>query len=383
MSGPGKELTVMKRVSLEALTHSCRDIPYEDQCKYVLNLISDGRVKPLKASGTNGKHPALYREYWLIEQEKDCHALEEELKYRLHPLISVDYYLSHLKNYEKDRQWVWLLSEYLKHSRDRLRYEESVNERSFEIWGREKFLGREQGKRILKNCGLTEAFLHIYQTTEPLAYYSHTRQIPQNLLILENKDTFYSMRRHLLDGGGKILGMEFGTLIYGAGKGILRSFLDFDLCVEPYMRDGRNGIYYFGDLDYEGIGIYESLAGMHAGMHPEGRKVIPFKEAYEKMTEKAENAGRMKYENAGRMKCENAGRVKCENAGGAVGMNHERAEIVCGIENLPDTKEQQNRNIKGEFFMHFDKGCADKMRKILAAGKYIPQEILNIADFRR
>ena len=214
--------------------------------------------------------------------------------------------------------------------------------------------------------GLTEAFLHIYQTTEPLAYYSHTRQIPQNLLILENKDTFYSMRRHLLDGGGKILGMEFGTLIYGAGKGILRSFLDFDLCVEPYMRDGRNGIYYFGDLDYEGIGIYESLAGMHAGMHPEGRKVIPFKEAYEKMTEKAENAGR----------------VKCENAGDAVGMNHERAEIVCGIENLPDTKEQQNRNIKGEFFMHFDKDCADKMRKILAAGKYIPQEILNIADFR-
>ena len=70
----------MKRVSLEALTQSCRDSPYEDQCKYVLKLISDGRVKPLKASGTNGKHPALYREYWLIEQEKDCHALEEELK---------------------------------------------------------------------------------------------------------------------------------------------------------------------------------------------------------------------------------------------------------------------------------------------------------------
>ena len=330
----------MKRVSLEALTHSCRDIQYEDQCKYVLKLISDGRVKPLKASGTNGKHPALYREYWLIEQEKDCHALEEELKYRLHPLISVDYYLSHLKNYEKDRQWVWLLSEYLKHSRDRLRYEESVNERSFEIWGREKFLGREQGKRMLKNCGLTEAFLHIYQTTEPLAYYSHTRQIPQNLLILENKDTFYSMRRHLLDGGGKILGMEFGTLIYGAGKGILRSFLDFDLCVEPYMRDGRNGIYYFGDLDYEGIGIYESLAKMNAGE----RKVMPLAAAYETMIKKAER--------------------------------------TCGTENLPDTKEQQNRNIREEFFSYFDTVCEDKMRKLLESGKYIPQEILNITDFR-
>ena len=330
----------MKRIPLEALIRSHRDTPYNQQYEYILTLISEGRIKPLKASGTNGKHPALYREYWLIEQEKDYLALEEELKYRLHPLLSVDYYLSHLRNYEKDRVWVLRLSEYLKESREYLEYAESVNERSFEIWGREKFLGREQGKRILKNCGLTEEFLHIYQTTEPLAYYSHTRDVPQNLLILENKDTFYSMRRHLMEGGGRILGMEFGTLIYGAGKGILRSFLDFDLCVEPYMRDGRNGIYYFGDLDYEGIGIYESLAKMNAGE----RKVIPLAAAYETMIKKAER--------------------------------------TCGTENLPDTKEQQNRNIRGEFFSYFDTAYEDKMRKLLESGKYIPQEILNIMDFR-
>jgi len=330
----------MKRITLESLVRSHQDIPYNQQYEYILTLISEGRIKPLKASGTNGKHPALYREYWLIEQEKDYLALEEELKYRLHPLLSVDYYLSHLRNYEKDRVWVLRLSEYLKESREYLEYAESVNERSFEIWGREKFLGREQGKRILKNCGLTEEFLHIYQTTEPLAYYSHTRDVPQNLLILENKDTFYSMRRHLMEGGGRILGMEFGTLIYGAGKGILRSFLDFDLCVEPYMRDGRNGIYYFGDLDYEGIGIYESLAKMNAGE----RKVIPLAAAYETMIEKAER--------------------------------------TCGTENLPDTKEQQNRNIREEFFSYFDTVCEDKMRKLLESGKYIPQEILNIMDFR-
>ena len=72
--------------------------------------------------------------------------------------------------------------------------------------------------------------------------------MPQNLLILENKDTFFSMRRRLLEGNETILGIKIDTLIYGAGKGIFRSFEDFDLCVEPYMKAAGNQIYYFGDL---------------------------------------------------------------------------------------------------------------------------------------
>ena len=69
------------------------------------------------------------------------------------------------------------------------------------------------------------------------------------------------MRNYLLNGYTEIFGAEIGTLIYGAGKGIIRSFQDFDLCAEPYMKHPKNTIYYFGDLDYEGIGIYENLAG--------------------------------------------------------------------------------------------------------------------------
>ncbi|MEZ3485409.1 MAG: hypothetical protein K1W22_02090 [Lachnospiraceae bacterium] len=367
----------MKRISLEALLYARQDAAYRRQYEYILALISEGKIRPLKASGTNGKHPALYREYWLAEPGKDYRILEEELKYQLHPMIVVDYYLSHLASYEKDRQWVLMLSEYLKEKREKLEYTESTNERSFEIWNHEKFLSRGQGKRILKNCGLEEGFLNIYQTTEPLAYYSRTRQVPQNILILENKDTFYSMRRHIMSDAapeerdsvwgkgngrdcgeaevvkdkacgekislrnrkGSILGVEIGTLIYGAGKGILRSFLDFDLCVEPYMKDGRNRIYYFGDLDYEGIGIYESLAEMGRGRW----EILPFTKAYEAMLEKADG--------------------------------------TCGAKNLPDTKEQQNRNIREDFFSFFHGEIVSRMKAVLEAGKYIPQEILNIADF--
>lgn len=328
----------MKRVTLEQLLGVRQNLPYKEQYHYIRKRLEQGDIRPLLASGTNGKKPALYWEYWLVEEKKDYSELEEELKYRMIPQISVDYYLKHLENYEHDRTWVLLLNDYLREQQDWLVYSESLNERSFEIWGREKFLSKEQGKKILKRCGLSEEDLNVYSTTEPLAYYSHTREVPQNLLILENKDTFYSMRRSMLEGHAEIFGVKMGTLIYGAGKGILRSFRDFDLCVEPYMKNPENHIYYFGDLDYEGIGIYEKLAGMFEKRW----KIEPFCPAYEAMLHKARET-----------------------------------------ERLPDTKEQQNRNIGTLFFSYFTETQLEEMKQILESDAYIPQEILNITDFSR
>ena len=314
----------------------CREQEYQKQYEYIVKLLEKKRIKPVKASRLNGKSPALYREYWLLEEEKDYSAYIEELRYQIIPDISVDYYLKHLENYEADREWVLQLNKYLKNKKEALQFKVSVNERSFEIWGREKFLSKGQGKRILKRCGLEMPFFNIYETTEPLAYYSRTRNVPQNLLILENKDTFFSMRRHLLEGNETILGIKIDTLIYGAGKGIFRSFEDFDLCVEPYMKAVENQIYYFGDLDYEGIGIYENLSEFFSGEW----NIVPFKVGYEKMLSKAES-----------------------------------------MDSLPETKERQNRNIKDIFFPYFSQEQVRNIKEILEEGYYIPQEILNISDF--
>lgn len=326
----------MKRISLEKLISSRQAVSYRQQYDYVLKLLENGKIKPVKASGLNGKSPALYQEYWICEEKKDFSSLEEELKYQMTPLISVDYYLGHVENYEKDRKWVLLLNEYLKNEKEKLNYPESVNERSFEIWSREKFLTKEQGLRILKRCGLSPEFFYMYETTEPLAYYSNTRKTPQNLLILENKDPFYSMRRHLMEGETRVFGVEIGTLIYGAGKGIIRSFRDFEFSVEPYMKEKGNKIYYFGDMDYEGIGMYEGLAEAFG----ERWEIIPFIPAYEAMLLKAES-----------------------------------------VKELSETKEKQNRNIKDRFFSYFSEEQQEKMKEILGKGRYIPQEILNIMDF--
>jgi hypothetical protein len=242
-----------------------------------------------------------------------------------------------LKQYGEDRVWLLLLNDYLKYHRDELNIPKSINERSFEICDREKFLKEEQGKKILKRCGISLDVLNFYETTEPMAYYSHTRKTPQNMLIIENKDTFYSMRMHLLQGKDEILDTQIGTLIYGAGKGIYRSFQDFSLCAEPYMRDKGNTIYYFGDMDYEGIAIYENLASLYEEECP----IKPFIPGYMKMIEKVRNLG---------------------------------------IERLPDMKTGQNKNIDVQFWNYFERESQHVMLQILLDGKYIPQEILSIGD---
>lgn len=328
----------MKRISLEQLLKESRKDSYLEQYQYICEQIKQQKIKAVKNSPLNGKTPALHVSYWIIGPKSDYRAQMEELQFQMVPAIRTDYYLRHPDVYQKEEKWVKLLNRYFLEYGETEQKPVSINERSFQIWGREKFLQKGQGRQILKHCGVTLEQLNVYHTTEPLAYYSGSKNTPQTVLILENKDTFYSMRRHLLSGGRKILGEDIGTVIYGAGKGILRSFEDFGFCVEPYINAKNNRILYFGDLDYEGIGIYERLEELFGRDHI----LTPFVQAYEKMLQKSE---------------------------------------TYGIDFLPETSDKQNRNISGRFFRFFSDEMTERIQKILEAEKYIPQEIINITDF--
>lgn len=381
---------------MEQLLRESGEEAYPEQYRYICRRIEARELIPVKKSPLNGKKPALHLSYWLAEEEPDFWEEIEELKFRMSPAIRTDYYLKHPEVYREEAVWVRMLNRYFLEQEERKGEDciepalVSLNERSFQIWSREKFLQREQGRKILAHCGVELGQLHVYGTTEPLAYYSCTRRVPQNVLILENKDTFYSMRRYLsgdwqnesavgaeaIPSGGfgqaeeqglsgkciqvrdvshhgiesrdasggmprRIFGREIGTVIYGAGKGILRSFEDFRFCVEAHVNAPENEILYFGDLDYEGIGIYERLAELF-GAGEKRCEIKPFTQAYEKMLDKA---------------------------------------AARGMELLPDTSEKQNRNLSGLFFRYFTESAEARMKQVLEAGKYIPQEIINITDF--
>ncbi|MBQ7679596.1 MAG: hypothetical protein IJT34_07085 [Butyrivibrio sp.] len=321
---------------------------YQEEVSYLLGRMEDGTLKPVKSSGTNGRYPAMYLRYWEILPEVDAGDLEEELRYRLATQIRIDYYLQHLPVYRKERPWVLRLSNYLKTSEESLQTPISVNERSFAIWGREKFLsgvreGEVSAATILAHCGLDMSCLNTYETAEPLATYVHTRETPQVLLISENLDPFCGMRRYLLSGREEILGIPVGTLVYGGGQRVARSFQDMELLAEPYMLAPGNHFLYVGDLDYVGIQIFENFH-MH---FRESVWIEPFVAYYELMLRRAEQ------------------------------------RLDGGMDALPRMKAGQNRQANaGEVFLSFfQEKEQQQIRRILAEGQYIPQEILSVRDY--
>lgn len=325
-----------KRRTLEEVLGSKINAEYSEQHAYIMELVGSGRIKPVLASKKNGKKPPLYREYWELEEKRDYSALKQELLFNLAPQINITYYQNNLEAYDKERKDVLSLSNFLQKSAALLTKPVSYNERSFQICQREKFLLQGAGKKILRHCGLELAELNCYSTAEPFAYFTSTRAVPQKLLIIENKDTFFSMRKHLLAGNSQLLGENISTVIYGAGKRVVSYFQEFNASAEPYMLADGNELLYFGDLDYEGIGIYETLAESFA----EQGEIKPFIPAYLAMLAKAGN-----------------------------------------YKQLPSTKKDQNRNLQGGFFRYFPVNAQSQMQSILQKDLYIPQEILTISDF--
>lgn len=94
----------MKRITLDSLASKYRLTEYKDVYSKVMELIDSKKIKPVKASGINGKSPALYKEYWMIEEKQDMSKYVEELDYGIVPAISTDYYKTHLGQYIEDRQ---------------------------------------------------------------------------------------------------------------------------------------------------------------------------------------------------------------------------------------------------------------------------------------
>lgn len=326
------------RIDVDEMQSFLGIMEYDKFVSVVKNHIDEGIIKPIKSSGGNGKKPELYKRYVIIRQQKDYSTLIDELKYKLNYELNTDYYLRNPQSYEKDRFYIKKLSDFLNSKRQLLEEAVSEKERSFQIWGREKYLGK-YGASLFGKLKYPIEKLNYYSTSEPLAYYSHSKKVPQNILIVENMDTFYTIRRYMLDKGTDILGENIETVVYGAGKGIWKSFRDFSIGAEPYLSHDENKLLYLGDIDYEGIYIYENLHGIFK----ENTEIKPFVQGYCYMIEKAAK----------------------ENY------------------DLPMSKEGQNKNLKGIFMHYFSPGYRMKIEEILSSGKYIPQEIINYSDLKR
>lgn len=320
---------------------------YEKYFCIVMQLIEYGILLPVKSSGANGMRPPLYKRYTILKAQADYKEFLQQIRL-LHSKLNVEGYLTNPERFLHHEAWLIPLDNFLKNNIKSLEAPASINERSFQIFRQEKALKENKELSLVLNFnhGLREA-LNYYYTPEPFFMHYITqwevggvnvlntgrlRQL--NILIIENKDTWYTLKSILKVRHNNLSGIAFDALLYGEGKKISRkndSLSDFD---KNFFGGSRTSYFYFGDLDFEGISIFRDLVNTNPGL-----EIQLMKELYIKMFESAN-----------------------------------------GIE-LPITKENQNQKALKWFLSSFNEDQQNKILSILQAGKYVPQEILNYSDF--
>ena len=303
-------------------------LPYTPQSdKIINNILTDleekGYIQPLKTS--NKDFQGSFKKYKILKLKKENEEKIKEEILKLDKKIKIDYFLKHPKEYMKNKEIIIPINEFIRKTNGRKIETITVNERSYQIYKNEKCL--KENEAILKNLGLTYKDLYAYDTYEPFFYYINTKYEIRKLknktiLIIENKDTFWTIVKAIQ----KLKIENIYMIIYGEGKKILKSFS----FIEEFKIDSKDNVYYFGDIDFEGINIYVSL-----------------KEKYNKYNILAYTKG---------------------------------YETILDIEKTPE-KVRKNQNINQDkiekFINEFDKKYKDKLIEIFNNKKYIPQEVFN------
>ena len=124
-------------------------------------------------------------------------------------------------------------------------------ERSFNISGDEKWIDEKNGKKLLERIKVWDK-LKIVNDSDPLMLAVNQKGFENPVhyhLIVENKATFLALMDILRE-------TNYTTLIYGCGWKIVSNYYMIDKQLN--LKD-KNEFMYFGDIDKEGISIWNSL----------------------------------------------------------------------------------------------------------------------------
>lgn len=227
-------------------------ISYQKFTRLMKKVIDDGLLIPF---GQYESDSSLLPNKFRINRRKlQADFWEEINKRQLSLPKEIDlgcYFKSSTNVWKKEQKWLDYLAAYLSQS-GLPEKEASIWERSYEISGNEKWISRGGGKGFLKKVGIYDK-LKIVEIAEPLMFALNPQRINDGIcyhLIIENKTTFDAL-------AGILPETDFLTLIYGAGKGFLNGINNLEK--QLHLSDRQHKLYYFGDLDWEGITIWHIL----------------------------------------------------------------------------------------------------------------------------
>jgi hypothetical protein len=202
---------------------------------------------------------------------------------------------------------------------------------------------REECVAVLNRNPKVKEALNMYYTPEPY-FYIRTKTVEkeiENFLIIENKDTWYTLKKMGLEESLVINDTEIHYLILGEGNKITRRTEGFTSFIQEQGIKMNSRFYYFGDLDYEGIRIFESFKKNNDMIW-----ICPMISLYIKMLELAKD-----------------------------------------IQLPPMETNQRGKNekkkIKEVFYNQFDEDTVHQMKEILESDKYIPQEIISYEEWEK
>lgn len=250
----------------------------------ISELVKDRILEPVKSSGQNGnrKYP-LFKKYRILIKEESSEETEKQTR-QLHPALQRNGYLSsHVQEYLKHKDVIECLNTFL-FSR---KAGEAISrkERSFEIFGREKALDDSEVKSLLRHLEISESDLGVYDTPEYCFHdYITERKSDLTLLICENKDIWFNIRRCMFEDHFKSLfGVAIDGVVYGNGNKVSNKS---GALVEYVKFMGKPNVtfLYWGDIDREGFDIFKRTRDVNDSLNIE--LFIP---GYRKMIERAQN----------------------------------------------------------------------------------------------
>lgn len=229
------------------------DTDYNSFAAVIKELIDNDILTEKNAEINNRKEIPLAYKFGINRYELKRAHIENIQSFRLQidPELDLQEYLALSEEiWNRDLSYIKKVNEYILAQRLPDDYVTS-QERSFHIVGDEKWIDEKGGRKLLERIKLWDK-LKIMNSGEPLMMAVNPSQFSRgeySHLIVENKATFLALMDVLRE-------TEYTSLIFGSGWKIVSNITMLE---KQLGLKGIHKLYYFGDLDYEGISIWNCL----------------------------------------------------------------------------------------------------------------------------
>jgi hypothetical protein len=230
------------------------DTDYNSFALVIKELMASGILIEKNPEVNNRKEIPLAYKFGINRYELRRDHIENIQNFRLQiqPVIDLEaYYTLSEEIWNRDLAYIKMVNEYI--LREKLPEDYvTPQERSFHMVGDEKWIDEKGGRRLLERIKLLDK-LKIMNSGDPLMLAVNPLQFSSKEeyfhLIVENKATFTALMEALRE-------TEFTSLIFGSGWKVVSNIT---MLQKQIGLKGKHKLYYFGDLDYEGISIWNSL----------------------------------------------------------------------------------------------------------------------------